>query len=355
MTKQLPLFPVPAPAADPPSRQSAKPGKPPSQSKTRQAVVGPASVSHEVTKLGRRLPRELYLGTSSWYFPGWKGIVWDRAATESELARHGLDAYARHPLLRSVGIDRTFYAPVPAAQFAAYAQQVPGHFRFLVKAPQQVTSAYLRNEDGKPAGNRRFLDAALAIESFIQPCCEGLGNKAGPLLFQFSPLGRVVTREPARFAQRLHDFLAALPRPGTGGVPLDALYAVELRDPELLTRALFAALKDANARYCLGVHPRMPPVAAQAAAMAGFGHGPLVVRWNLHAGHVYEEAKAQYAPFDRLVEEDSATRESIARLVAATLAAKQPAFVIANNKAEGSAPLTLVKLAQAIHGALRAR
>ena len=355
MTKQLPLFPGPAPASDPASRQPAKPGKSPSPSRTRQAAVGPAPASHELTELGRRMPRTLYLGTSSWYFPGWKGIVWDRAATESELARNGLAAYARHPLLRSVGVDRTFYAPVPAAQFAAYAQQVPGHFRFLVKAPQQVTSAYLRNEDGKPAGNRQFLDATHAIERFIRPCCEGLGDKAGPLLFQFSPLGRVVTRDPAHFAQRLHDFLAALPKAGTNGVPQDTLYAVELRDPELLTRALFAALKDTHVRYCVGVHPRMPPVAAQAAAMAGFGHGPLIVRWNLHAGHAYEEAKAQYAPFDRLVEEDPATRESIARLAAAALAAGQPAFVIANNKAEGSAPLTLVKLAQAIHGALKAR
>lgn len=355
MTKQLPLFPAPAPAADPASRQSAKPGKASSEFKTIQRVVGPAPTSHEVMDLGRRLPRELYLGTSSWYFPGWKGIIWDRTATESELARSGLAAYARHPLLRSVGVDRTFYASVPAVQFAAYAQQVPAHFRFLVKAPQQVTSAYLRNEDGKPAGNRQFLDATHAIENFIRPCCEGLGDKAGPLLFQFSPLGKVVTRDPARFAQRLHDFLAALPRAGTNGVPQGALYAVELRDPELLTRTLLAALKDANARYCMGVHPRMPPVAAQAAAMAGFGHGPLIVRWNLHAGHAYEQAKTQYAPFDRLVEEDPATRESIARLVAATLAAGQPAFVIANNKAEGSAPLTLVKLAQAIHGALRAR
>ncbi|MEK6594565.1 MAG: DUF72 domain-containing protein [Pseudomonadota bacterium] len=353
MAKQLPLFPAPE-AASEPARQSGKTGKS-GEPRQHQAAIGPAPASREAEELGRRLPRELYLGTSSWHFPGWKGTVWDRAATESELARSGLAAYAQHPLLRSVGVDRTFYAPVPASQFAAYAQQVPAHFRFLVKAPHLVTSAFLRTEDGKPAGNRHFLDAAYAIEHFIRPCCEGLGAKAGPLLFQFSPLGRAVTRDPGRFAQRLHDFLAALPGAGMDGVPQNVLYAVELRDPELLTRALFAALKAAKARYCLGVHARMPPVAAQAAAMAGFGHGPLVVRWNLHAGYGYEQAKARYAPFDRLVEEDPATRESIARLAAATLAAGQPAFVIANNKAEGSAPLTLLKLAHAIRGALRMR
>jgi uncharacterized protein YecE (DUF72 family) len=343
MSDQLPLFPVPGPAPTP-----AKPAP-------GDAAIGPAAVSHDIEALGRQLPPALYLGTSSWYFPGWKGLVWDRAATESELARTGLTAYARHPLLRSVGLDRTFYTALPAAQFAVYAQQVPEHFRFLVKAPALVTSAYDRGKDGKPVSNRYFLDAAHAIEHFIRPCCEGLGTRAGPLVFQFPPLGRAQTRDPARFAQRLHDFLRALPRAGGGGVPENMLYAVELRDPQLLTRGLFAAIRDAHARYCLGVHARMPPVAAQAAAMAGFGHGPLVVRWNLHAGHAYEQAKAQYAPFDRLVEEDPATRESIARLAAAALAAGHPAYVIANNKAEGSAPLTLVKLAQALQRALKTR
>ena len=181
---------------------------------------------------------------------------------------------------------------------------------------------------------------ALAIEQFVTPCVAGLGAKAGVLLFQFSPLGRAHLREPARLVERLHAFLSALPH--------GPLYAVELRDTALLTRGFFAALRDAGARYCVAVHPRLPPIAAQAAAMAGAGTGPLVVRWNLNPKQEYEAARARYAPFDRLVDEDVSTRESIARLVAAPLSAGQPAFVIANNKAEGSAPLTLTKLAAAI-------
>ena len=39
----------------------------------------------------------------SWSFPGWSGLVYDRASTETELARNGLGAYAAHPLFRSVG------------------------------------------------------------------------------------------------------------------------------------------------------------------------------------------------------------------------------------------------------------
>jgi uncharacterized protein YecE (DUF72 family) len=64
--------------------------------------------------LARHLSPQLYLGTSSWTFPGWQGLVYDRAASASVLARYGLAAYARHPLLRTVGLDRTFYAPIAA-------------------------------------------------------------------------------------------------------------------------------------------------------------------------------------------------------------------------------------------------
>jgi hypothetical protein len=108
-------------------------------------------------------------------------------------------------------------------------------------------------------------------------------------------------------------------------------------------------------RYCVGVHPRMPPVAAQAAAMSGFGSGPLLVRWNLKSGYTYEEARNRFTPFDQLIDEDSATRDSIAQLCMATIAAGHECTIIANNKAEGSAPLTLLKLAQAIVTAARHR
>ena len=330
MADQLPLFSAPEP--EPPSKNDA-------------STVGPAAVAHEVVELARQLPRELHLGTSSWYFPGWHGLVWDRAAPEATLARHGLRAYSKHPLLRTVCIDRSFYAPLERAQYEEYANQVPDRFRFVVKAPGAVTTAWTRPDGGKPVANPSFLDPQRAMEEFIAPCSAGLGNKAGVLLFQFPPMGRARLREPARFAERLHRFLEAL-MPGPR-------YAVEVRDAALLTRPLFTALNDAGARYCVSVHPRMPPVAAQAAAMAGFGPGPLVLRWNLNPRHDYETAKARYSPFDRLVDEDVSTRESIARLVLPPVAAGFDAFVIANNKAEGSAPLTLAKLAASIATARR--
>lgn len=68
------------------------------------------------------------LGTSSWSFPGWAGIVYDHSVSTATLARRGLAAYARHPLLRTVGVDRTYYGPITAEDFAAYAAAVPDEF-----------------------------------------------------------------------------------------------------------------------------------------------------------------------------------------------------------------------------------
>ena len=85
----------------------------------------------DMPELAARLPETLFLGTSSWAFPGWSGLVYDARAPRELLAREGLGAYSRHPLLRAVGIDRSWYAPLSAAVFAAYAAQVPPHFRFL--------------------------------------------------------------------------------------------------------------------------------------------------------------------------------------------------------------------------------
>lgn len=312
------------------------------------ATVAAAEPPAEARDLARQLPPGVRLGTSSWHFPGWRGIVWADTVAPGDLSRQGLTAYSQHPLLSTVGVDRSFYAPLSSRQYAAYAEQVPENFRFVVKAPNTLTSQWLPGDGGFRAGsNPQFLDAKYAVEQFVEPVREGLGGKAGPLLFQFPPLGRTLTRAPERFIAQLQEFLGRLPQ--------GPWYAVEVRDDRIINRRFFASLKEVGVRYCVGVHPRMPPVAAQAAAMSGFGSGPLLVRWNLKSGYTYEEARSRFTPFDRLVDEDSATRDSIARLCLATVNAGHECTIIANNKAEGSAPLSLIRLAQAIVTAARHR
>jgi len=67
-----------------------------------------AAASDELVRLGRHLPEQVYLGTSSWAFPGWEGLIYQTRYPEARLARHGLTAYSQHPLLRAVGGDRGY-------------------------------------------------------------------------------------------------------------------------------------------------------------------------------------------------------------------------------------------------------
>jgi uncharacterized protein YecE (DUF72 family) len=288
------------------------------------------------------LPDNIRLGTSSWSFPGWKDLVYDRKATQTELARHGLAAYAKHPLLRAAGIDRTFYGPMTSAELAENAESVPDSFRFLVKASGQVTTPWNRTSGPKPKfeKNELFLDAGFATNVVVCPFIEGLGAKGGPLVFQFTPLGRMLGKDPSRFIGRLHDFLTALPK--------GPWYAVEVRDPEVLNEEYVQALLDAGATHCLNVHARMPGVAQQAEVAAKTLTERVAVRWMLHAGMEYEEAKDRYAPFTKLVDEDPDSREAIAGISLKASRSGAEAIVIANNKAEGCAPETLRKLAEEI-------
>jgi uncharacterized protein YecE (DUF72 family) len=323
-------------------------------------AVAPAPGTDELRRLGRQLPAGVFLGTSSWSFGGWS-MVYAGGTSESLLSRRGLPAYSAHPVLRAVGIDRSFYQPLAQREYERYAAQVPPQFRFLVKAPARIADAVVRGEGGAAeVDNPTFLDAALARECFVEPALRGLGAKAGPLVFQLSPLPARLARGAAAHAtiDRIARFVADLPREVDGQA---ALYAVELRNAELLTPRFVHALRAAGARLCLGVHARMPPAARQGAALRAMDAvdrtgddwqlaGPLVVRWSLHAGLKYDEAKNRYAPFDRLLDPDIPTRGTLAHLIHVAVRSSQPAYIIVNNKAEGSAPLSCIELARAVVG-----
>jgi uncharacterized protein YecE (DUF72 family) len=311
--------------------------------------VDPAAVDEGVRALGAALPGRIHLGTSSWSFPGWTGLVYapqgKKPVSEQVLARHGLAAYARHPLFRTVSLDRTFYAPLTAEEFARYAAQTPEAFRFVVKAPAAFTDPVVRKSGSGEAArdNPSFLDAAGAAAAFVRPAIEGLGVKAGPLVFQFPPVGRRLLADIPRLVARIAAFVTVLPR--------GRLYAVEVRDPQLACEAFAAGLRECGAVPCLAIHARMPPVAEQAAVLgldAAECTLPLVARWNLHAGRGYEEARADYFPFNRLVEEDRTSRLTLARLARAASATARDVYITINNKAEGSAPLSVQALAAAI-------
>lgn len=333
------------------SEDAAAPAPPPAPARPRTRQVQPAAWPAELGELAARLPERLRLGTSSWSFPGWNGLVWDGDYTESMLARRGLATYARHPLMRAVSLDRAFYQPLTVAQYAAYAEQVPPSFRFVVKAPAVVADALVRREDGQGMrANEAFLDPALARSAFVEPALQGLGEKAGALVFQLSPLSAPMLARMPHWIERLGAMLAALP-------PLaelrrrapDVVIAVEVRNAEWLVPAFADALRAAGATYCLGGHAKLPPMAEQLPVLRALWPGPMVCRWNLnrlHGAYGYEDAKALYLPFDRLVDPDPETRAVLARVARATVAAGHPAYLTIGNKAEGSAPRTVEAMAR---------
>ena len=306
--------------------------------------INPAPLLPDVASLAASLPETIRLGTSSWSFPGWEGLIYDRPAPQATLSREGLPLYSQHPLLRTVGVDRTYYRPMTAAQFADYAAQVPETFRFLVKAHEYCTLAGFGDHPrygtrrGQP--NRLFLDPHYATQEVIGPFTDGLKDKAGPLLFQFSPQDHTDLDGSGSFVERLYQFLDRLPR--------GPVYAVELRNATLFTPEYVDALSAVGACHCLNGHPSMPPVREQAALVQPERSRTVVVRW-MQARHLsYQAAKQKYAPFNQIVDADPTSRRAIAELCLDSSVRQQPTYVIVNNKAEGCAPLSIVQLAQQI-------
>ncbi|PZP36602.1 MAG: DUF72 domain-containing protein [Roseateles depolymerans] len=308
--------------------------------------VQPSPSRPEDEQLAARLSPLVHLGSSTWSYPGWEGLVWAGRHSEALLARTGLTAYAAHPLLRAVGIDRGFYKPLATSEFERYAQQVPAHFRFTVKAPSLVTDALVRREDGRAQQpNPLFLDPTLAVQEFVERAVEGLGAKIGALVFQLSPLPPALLARLPEQRERLHALLRALPRLDSGVI------AVEVRDAAWLDAEFAALLRDTGTRYCLGLHPKLPPIQEQLPLLRALWPGPLVCRWNLnrlHGPFGYEQAEQRYGDFSATVDPDPETRATLARVIRGTVGAGQAAYVTISNKAEGSAPLSVRALAQAI-------
>ena len=314
----------------------------------RAGAIAAQPIEPDVQRLADSLSPRVRLGTSTWSYPGWAGIVWDGVYAESRLAKEGLTAYARHPLLRTVCVDRAFYRPISASQYARLAAMVPADFRFVVKAPSLVTDALVRGDEGRGRQpNPAFLNPELAVHEFVRPALEGLGAKVGALVFQLSPLPLpLLARRDALF-DSIAAMLRALPslRPDAP----DGVIALEVRHPELLTPAFADLLRDAGATYCLGLHPKLPPIDEQLPMLRALWPGPLVCRWNVnrrHGAYGYEDAEALYAPFDKMVHPDLGTRAALGRVIAGTANAGQNVYVTISNKAEGSAPLSVRALAE---------
>ncbi len=291
----------------------------------------------EAGAIAARLPEGVYFGTSSWSFPGWKGLVYSRAQTQSRLAKEGLREYARHPLLTTVGVDRSYYAPMPADDLRAYAEQLPGGFRCCFKAPAAVTAVAL-GPTARPAPNPDFLSADRLIADLLEPCDAVFRSHTGPIILEFPPFPRSMRMEPAAFLARLDRFL--------GDLPAGFDYAVELRDARLLTPEYREIIGRYGVAHTYNYWTAMPMPADQAAIVPPEGADVVVIRLLLRPGTWYEDQRDRFMPFDRIVEPDPAMRADVVTVTRRALAHGRRVFVLVNNKAEGSSPLTVTALAR---------
>lgn len=288
--------------------------------------------------LAARLPRSLRMGTSSWSFPGWRKIVWpDRDWNDGRLAREGLAIYATHPLLRTVGIDRSYYGPIAAHELNAWSTQLPNGFVTVAKVWEMITKPWVAG-----AGNPRYLSLTAFDEEVLAPHRAGFAAHTGVLVLEI-PAGE--SHRAAVFARDVDAFLRAAPR----AFPL----AIEVRDRTLLTAAFGRALADNDAALCFTFHPTMPPLAEQMIWAERHGlfepsRTPLVARLMLPPGMVYEDRRRACLPFDRLVDAQETMRAHVVDLVARSVRAGRELLITVNNKAEGSAPLTIEALARRI-------
>src|SRR5688500_14339845 len=108
---------------------------------------------------------ELFVGTSGFSFPEWKGFFYPADLSGKEMLRY----YAER--LGTVEINNTFYRMPKRELLAGWAEQVPAGFRFALKAPQRITHW------------KRLVDAGDDVAFFLSQL-ETLGDRLGAVLFQ---------------------------------------------------------------------------------------------------------------------------------------------------------------------------
>jgi uncharacterized protein YecE (DUF72 family) len=292
-------------------------------------------------RLRARIPPSVRFGTSTWNYPGWRGLVYHRDYGPKGAAARMLEEYAAFPLFATVGIDSTYYGPPTEAVLQSYAEHTPPGFPFVSKVWSQLTvHTFTKAQDSARAGkvNPDFLNAELFLEEIYQPYQRHFADHAGPFVFEFQTLPKSSGIDAEGFASRLDEFFSALPR--------DGQFAVETRNEEFLTPMYFAVLREHGVAHVFNSWTRMPPIGHQLDLPNSITAPFIVARALLRPGRSYDEAVDAFAPYDRIRERNPKLRRDLVRLVEAAVKTRIPAYLLVNNRAEGSAPLTIAAVAE---------
>jgi uncharacterized protein YecE (DUF72 family) len=129
----------------------------------------------------------IYIGIGGWTFEPWRGLFYPKGLPHAKEL-----AYAAERLT-SIEVNGTFYRTQTPATFRKWANEVPGGFKFSLKGPRYAT-------------NRRVLkEAGDSIKRFLESGVTELGDKLGPLLWQFAPTKKFDAADFGGFLELLPD------------------------------------------------------------------------------------------------------------------------------------------------------
>ncbi len=175
----------------------------------------------------------IYIGIGGWTFEPWRGVFYpEKLAHSKELA------YAASKLT-SIEINGTYYGSQKPESFRKWASEVPDGFVFSVKGPRFAT-------------NRRVLaEASDSVKRFYDSGVLELGDRLGPVLWQFAPTKKF---DAADFGK----FLELLPRKLEGRT---LRHVVEVRHASFCVPEFVALLRKFETPVVFAEHASYPAIA----------------------------------------------------------------------------------------------
>ena len=297
------------------------------------------------------VPREfrgiLRIGTCSWKYDTWKGLIYEPLKTYRP--DEYLPDYAKK--LDSVEIDQWFWSlfpgslrlPDPAA-VRLYAKSVPDDFVFTVKAPNSLTLTHYyakqtpQNASYANKPNPSFLDHDL-LSRFLD-ALSPLASKLGPVMFQFEYLNKQKMPSKEVFFERFGEFIDAAPK--------GYRYAVEIRNPNYLSPEFFSFLKDHELGFVYLDGYYMPPIGQVFDKFKPETASFQVVR--LHGGDRLEIEGETGEVWNKVVASKPGGLKAAAKIVRANAKKRVLTYVNLNNHYEGSAPLSIGRFLDILAG-----
>jgi uncharacterized protein YecE (DUF72 family) len=295
-------------------------------------------------KLRALAEQNVFIGTSSWKYPGWFGAIYERDRyvwrgrfSEARFERNCLAEFAE--TFPTVSVDASYYQFFKPKVIEELAAQVPDSFQFAFKVCSDITLKRFPQlpRFGHRAGtaNPRFLDAGLFADAVLAPY-EAIRSQVGLLMLEFTRFGPGEFERGASFVTALETFLEKLPR----GWP----YAVELRNRQWLQPEYFAVLARHKVTHIYNAWTDMPPVGEQMALPDSETNSSLLAaRFLLREGRSYEQAVKQFSPYNRIQDPNPEGRAAAVTIAKRGLNLKglTKAFIFVNNRVEGHSPGTV--------------